>query len=394
MSRASEHDVLVFDHTRGVRSERLHEHERPFLRGGLFQTRRRWRAEAIGRVEFELRSGLGLSATARRLKRATAVLDVSGGDSFTDLYGAWRFRSIMATKRLALLAGARLILLPQTYGPFESSEARGAASEVVRRAAMAWARDERSYATLRELLGDAFDPGRHKTGVDLAFLLERLEPADLDRATGQWLREGGPIAGLNVSGLIHNQPDRAQEQYGLALDYREVVRALADRILEDREARLLLVPHVAPTRADSIESDERACRELAADLERAGAGGRVFTAPAYSDPRHAKWLISRCDWFCGTRMHSTIAGLSSGVPTSSLAYSGKTQGVFETCGQGAWVADMRSIDGPEAVERMWRSWHERAAVRISLREHMPAVLERAARQMDEIVAGAIGHSAD
>ena len=89
-------------------------------------------------------------------------------------------------------------------------------------------------------------------------------------------------------------------------------------------------------------------------------------APAFADSREAKWLISKCDWFCGTRMHSTIAGLSSGVPTSTLAYSGKAQGVFESCGQGDCVADMRTLDAGAAVGIVFTSWKERQRVREEL----------------------------
>jgi len=334
-----------------------------------------------------------LNNVVRIIHRSSAFLDVTGGDSFTDLYGGRIFFAGVLRKALALRLSTPLILLPQTYGPFRSRKARAVARRIVRAAAMAWARDERSFQVLRELLGDAFDPRKHRCGVDLAFLLETIEPPRLSQELLEWLDADGPLAGLNISGLIYNQPQRAREQYGLALDYREAVHALASRVLETPGARLLLVPHVAPTRGDSPEDDARACagaREaLPAELR-----GRVLVGPVFDDPRCAKWLIRRCDWFCGTRMHSTIASLSTGVPTATLAYSGKAQGVFETCGQGEHVADMRSRSMEEAVERVARCWLERDAVRASLRESIPGVLARAEEQMDEIVAAATGREAE
>ena len=41
---------------------------------------------------------------------------------------------------------------------------------------MAWARDPRSFAHLQELLGSAFDPDKHRSGVDMAFGLMNYEP--------------------------------------------------------------------------------------------------------------------------------------------------------------------------------------------------------------------------
>ena len=50
------------------------------------------------------------------------------------------------------------------------------------------------------------------------------------------------------------------------------------------------------------------------------------------DASEVKWCISKLDWFVGSRMHATIAALSSGVPCAAIAYSRKFRGVFATLG--------------------------------------------------------------
>jgi len=95
---------------------------------------------------------------------ADAVLDISGGDSFTDLYGEKRFWDVARPKLVALALGGPLILLPQTYGPFRDERLRQIASRIVDRAKMAWARDEHSFRSLRELAGNHFDPARQLCG--------------------------------------------------------------------------------------------------------------------------------------------------------------------------------------------------------------------------------------
>jgi colanic acid/amylovoran biosynthesis protein len=337
------------------------------------------------------RVGPNLHPLSRAMAAGDAYLDITGGDSFTDLYGARRFRGGALRKTLALRVGTPLVLLPQTYGPFENARAKEIAEGLCRGAHAAWARDERSFATLQGLLGDGFDPDRHRCGVDLAFGLARLE-TQLPEELESFFDTEEPIAGFNVSGLIWNEPAKAREQYRLTIDYKRAVLETLDRLIADG-ARVLLVPHVVPARKDSCESDTRACCEaverLPAELRK-----RVRVAPEFTDPRHAKWLISRCDWFCGTRMHSTIAGLSSRTPTSTLAYSGKAQGVFETCGQGEWVADMRALETDAAIERVAESWRERESIARSLDAHMSKLLERVNSQMDEIAAAAVGESAE
>lgn len=367
-------------------------HAKPIQRCGAYHTRRIYRPESLWNIRVSAHLGGLWNRGARLLRAADAVLDITGGDSFTDLYGPWRFRAVTLCKQIALELGKPLVLLPQTYGPFASSRNRRIAQDIVRRSAMAWARDERSFDVLKELLGDAFDPARHRSGVDVAFSLPAVRPAeDALGAAAEWLGDkSAPLAGLNVSGLLMNRPGTAARQYGLQADYGQAVISLVRRLLTHSGARILLLPHVV-TPPGHYESDIEACNRVA-DAVTGEAGGRVAVLPALHGPCEVKWVISQLDWFCGTRMHATIAALSSGVPAAAIAYSPKTLGVFETCGQGAHVADPRQLDTEDVAERLWQSWGAREEARRSLRAALPAVLRRAEEQMDAIVRGCVAHS--
>lgn len=382
--------VTVFDNGRGQRWATLPLDGEPLayrLRGARIG-RRYWRPESLWNMRVRgWLGGLG-NPGVRDVDRADAVLDISGGDSFTDLYGPRRFQLVALPKLIALQRGTPLVLLPQTYGPFDSPRARRTAARIVRGAAMAWARDPDSYAALQALLGAAFDPARHRRGVDVAFLLEPRRPRDhVARPLEDWLAagDGAPVVGLGVSGLIYGDP-AAAAQFGLAADYRAVVGELAQRLVTGAGARLVLVPHV---RGSGQESDDRACADMLDRLE-PSARERVLMLPAGLGAAETKWAISRLDWFCGTRMHSTIAALSSGVPAAAIAYSGKTRGVFATCGVEAWVADARTEGTAAVVERVWRSFQARAEVASLLRRRGPGVRAEAGAQMDAIAAACAG----
>lgn len=396
---ASERDdtrVTVFDYGRGVREWPVGVAGVQVECVGAWHTRRWWRPECLRSMLVAASlGGLGI-AGVRRLASADGVLDISGGDSFTDLYGRHRFEEVTLCKRLALRAGAPLILLPQTYGPFRGSSARREASEIVRRSAMCWARDGRSFEVLRGLLGADFDPMRHRCGVDVAFLLDVREPrADWGDEIRSWLdADGPPTIGFNVSGLIYLSPDGGYAQYGIRADYREAVQRFIRRALEQTDARIVLTPHVISP-AGHYESDNEACRLLRDTLGEAGRG-RVAVAPSFDDPRDVKWLISKMSWFCGTRMHSTIASLSTGVPTAAIAYSDKTRGVFDTCGQGEHVADPRTLDTTGLAEALWASFEAREESRSSLANALPGVMQTArdqARAVREFVWARAGASA-
>jgi colanic acid/amylovoran biosynthesis protein len=353
--------------------------------------RRYYRSENLRNLQVCSRlGGFGrrLNTSLAAISQSSAVLDVSGGDSFTDMYSDDRINSICGLKELAISVGTPLILLPQTYGPFGKSRER--AAKIVRAASYCWARDERSFENLKDLLGEEFDNSRHLCGVDMAFGLEarRPSPSKLgDEINHVLANRSNATIGLNVSGLL-TTPTQAylEAKYGFKANYRECMSRFVDWCLADTDATLVLVPHVmgglGPVGPKS-ESDLSGCVQIREDLLEAHKK-RVVIAPVTLDQGEVKWLISQMDWFCGTRMHATIASLSSGVPTATVAYSDKALGVFESCGQGKEVFDPRKLDLDSVVGGMIDSFKRRKEIRPGLQDRVADVKNMANYQMDSI----------
>ena len=112
--------ITVADHGRGQRQANWGYTTVDLV--GLTHNRRFWRSDSLRTARAMARIGGGIGAPARAIKRSKAVLDISGGDSFTDIYGRKRFEAMALTKRMALDAGVPLILLPQKLGPFRDKE--------------------------------------------------------------------------------------------------------------------------------------------------------------------------------------------------------------------------------------------------------------------------------
>jgi len=378
-------ECLLFDHGRGNRPLECGVPAQ-VTRLGCFYSRRFYLRENLRTALALARCGLvGIHPLLRTLRGLDAVLDVSGGDSFTDLYGDWRFRAVTAPKALALVMDLPLVLLPQTYGPFSTAETRRRARELLLGAQRVWARDAHSLSVVRELLGPEFDADRQRDAVDVAFGLPARAPVEGAADSIRKLRrDAGLVLGLNVSGLLFHREQQAQGQYGLAAPYRTLVGALLRTLLAYPAARVLLIPHVVPP-CGPEEDDVAACETLRASLP-ADAADRVAVAPTLSDPREVKWVISHCDWFCGTRMHACIAALSQCVPTLGIAYSDKTAGVFETVSMGDQVADARQLTADGLIERVERSFAGRAEVARALSDAMPRVLARWESQFRTLIA--------
>ena len=385
LAREPAADVTVFDDGWGQRSGHAFVAGRPvpISLSGARHSRRYHRPESYlnMRVSAAL-GGLGNAGLAK-IDTADVVFDVSGGDSFSDIYGEHRFRTVAWPKRLALLRRRPLVLLPQTYGPFRSNRIRAEAAALIRGAAMAWARDPESFAALTDLLGPDLDPERHREGVDVAFALEPRPP---DEPAYQWLAgwfdaAPGPVAGVNVSGLMARPEGIAR--FGLAGDGGQVARRLCEQLLDGPDTRVIIVPHV---RSPSGTDDDTAASERLYAALAVRYGERVALSPSGLDPHQTKWVIARTTWFCGMRMHATIAALSSAVPAAILAYSGKALGVFTSVGQQRHVADARRMRDDDLLDALWRSWSRRAEAAAELALRTPIAIRRAAAQMDEFVA--------
>lgn len=376
-------ECLLFDHGRGDRPLDCGPRAR-VTRVGCFYSRRFYRRESLPTALLLARWGAWrFHPLLRRLVDLDALLDISGGDSFTDLYGDWRFRAVTAPKELALALRLPLVLLPQTYGPFSTRETARRAGGLLAAARRVWARDPHSLGVVRRLLGETFDPARHRESVDVAFGLPARAPRQGSEIVERIARGAGPLLGLNVSGLLFHREREAQAQYGLAVPYRALAEGLLRRLLAESDARVLLIPHVVSP-CTPEEDDEAACRALCAGLP-AELSARVAVAPALTDPREVKWLIGRCDWFCGTRMHACIAALSQRVPTLGIAYSDKTAGVFDTAEMGGHVVDARKVDLEDLALRASESLAQRSETAALLAASVPRLLERWEAQFRALV---------
>lgn len=346
-------------------------------RGGRI-SRRLYRRESLWAMNLASMFGARLNDNVRVIDSASAVLDISGGDSFTDIYGRKQLALVTLPKLIALRRRRPLVLLPQTYGPFSDRRRVRMATEVLGQATLAWARDARSFERLRALLGPRFDPDRHRLGVDVAFALPSTDPGERLGNVRDWFDDDHPTVGLNISGLLYNSPSAAMRRFGLAADFSVAMNDLVRIILDRTNCRIVLVAHVS---GEDGEADDIAVDSV---LSRAGDDERVRRLPRGLRADEIKYAIGRLDWFAGGRMHSTIAALSSRTPAAAFAYSDKFQGVFEGCGVGHAVIDAREHGSRDLAEAAFSVWQSREDDAASLARHLPVLEERLEEQFREL----------
>lgn len=250
----------------------------------------------------------------RSFNECDLIIDVTYGDSFSDLYIKRATLRDLVLKEMAVRSRALYVLAPQTYGPFANSAFKLLARDVLRHADRVYARDDRSAAFVEDLSGV-------KAAVvqDMAFAL----PFTTARASGSASNDRARV-GVNVSGLLWRGGFEADNQFGLRVDYREYVRGVV-RGLVASHCEVSLVPHVIGRSQTSHDDDYATCQALANEF----AGSSVTLAPRFATCVDAKSFIAGLDFFTGARMHSTIAAYSTQVPVAPFSYSRKFEGVFE-----------------------------------------------------------------
>ncbi|UAJ11550.1 polysaccharide pyruvyl transferase family protein [Glacieibacterium megasporae] len=263
---------------------------------------------------------LGLSSAARfagQVGSMDCILDIGGGDSFTDIYPFKRYAWIIASKLIAIGRRVPLVFAPQTIGPFlgETAAKRSLnqlARWSMRRARAVVVRDMRSAETVRALV-PGVDP---VYAVDVAFALTWTAPLP---------SVGAPRIGINVSGLLWHGGHTGKGEFKLGYDYRALMTGLIETLVARGDVTVELICHVNGE-PGSNEDDGAVADALAAQYP------SLIRVPDFASPSAAKSHIAGLDALVAARMHACIAAFSSGVPVVPVSYSRKFEGLFGSLG--------------------------------------------------------------
>lgn len=171
-----------------------------------------------------------------------------------------------------------------------------------------------------------------------------LVPEVYSGPEAQFVQEGCTV-GFNLSALV------ARWWTGGSL--QELLQGIAHflRSLLSDGIRVLLVPHVDKPEG-SIEERDTLVFELLRKQD--GLDGENVHLLRQGLPAgQIKWLIGRCRCFIGARTHSTIAAVSSGVPTIAIAYSLKARGIWrDIFGNEEYVLPIQELNA-RALREKW-----------------------------------------
>jgi colanic acid/amylovoran biosynthesis protein len=269
----------------------------------------------------------GLYRMFSNVRKCNFIVDMTEGDSFSDIYGDVIFLGRTNVKLLIERMGISLILGPQTYGPYLKPNNLKKALKAINNAHLVFSRDVLSSELVRK-------NGRKDIiqAIDMAFIL----PYKKAEETADGRR---PVRiGINVSSMLYSDVNEMKVQrFQLRTDYKVCIEEIIKKYEYDNLFEIYLIPHV--------ELDDKANRAI---------GKRhpnIKIISPCSNPVEVKSIISTMDLFIGARMHGTIAAFSSGVACIPMSYSRKFIGLYKSLGYD-YVIDLEQLETKDAFERI------------------------------------------
>jgi polysaccharide pyruvyl transferase WcaK-like protein len=304
------------------------------------------------------------------LTHITQTADVAlevGGDNYTLSYGLPR--SCLMLDRYLQSRRVPIVLWGASVGPFE--DAPGFAEVMLAHLRSLDAIYVRESTTQEYLRQHSVAANVHRV-ADPAFALQSIAP---EQATLDYVRPDGAI-GLNVSPLMANYVTGGDADRWKSL-CSDTVQLLCQRTERD----IVLVPHVTAVHGDGNDrhlADDHGLLERMRQYLLPQFGDRVRCAPATLSAAQTKWLIGRCSVFIGARMHSTIAAMSSLVPTISLVYSDKGRGLNDDLlGTRAYCIEPAAFTPQSVAAATHQALANSEQIRRVLAERVPEMTERA-----------------
>ena len=171
-----------------------------------------------------------------QIRSADLIAAISGGDSFSDIYGIERFFYVSLPMILAIALGRKLVLLPQTLGPFSGKLPRWIAHWILRRAERVYSRDYEGIKDLKSLLGTDYDMSRHSLCYDVGFVVEPRKPSRGQSMGLPSAANSSALVGLNISGLLLAGGYTHDNMFGLRADYRRLIASIVANLIEEEES--------------------------------------------------------------------------------------------------------------------------------------------------------------
>ena len=280
---------------------------------------------------INIRAGIkGLKDISQSINECDYIIDLTYGDSFSDIYGLKKMILYSIPKLMAIKKDKKLIIAPQTIGPYKNFISKILAKKILRKATILTVRDDQSLAVAEELSGRDDIVITSDLAMELPYNKKNFDKEKFK-------------VGLNISELLwDNSNEENLKQYGIVIDYKKLVKEIISKF-NSNKYELHLVTHVYAK--DESKGEYALAQKVHEEFP------ETILAPKFESPIDAKSYMSGLDLFFGARMHATIGAFSSGVPVIPISYSRKFEGLYGSLGYNYGI-NLRETTIEEAMKHI------------------------------------------
>ncbi len=267
---------------------------------------------------------------------------------------------------LARILGKPVYLYAQSFGPFPTSLQARIGKSGIKSASLVLVREAKSY---RQLLKMGIPESRVIKVPDSAFLFD----AKKNKTVARVVRPEGSkdtVVGITVRSWLDKKKQSA---------YESAIAELIRHIAAKPGYRVVVIPQVTSTEQND---DDRV------------TGSRI--AKLLPEQKNVNFLNERfshsdilsvygsLDLLVGTRFHSVIFALLSGVPALAIEYEHKTSGIMQDLGLSEWVLPIEEVSAKRIIPMFDDLVEKRESYEAKLDKVIPAYIAEAQSAAEQI----------
>lgn len=280
--------------------------------------------------------------TVKQFRNCDSVFVKGGG--FIHAYGErtapylmWFFLFYV---RLALRLKKKVVFLPNSYGPFEGVGVKGQIKKAFGKMDLIFARESISKNKLQDLIQREVilspDLGFYLKEDEISAGAAILKRYDLDPVRDK-------IVGITIRPWRFPGKSNPQELY------EKYIRSVKELVVSLRDKGYKVAFFNQSLGPNAHEDDRNAIKEMSALID----GKQVVWVNENFNCTTLKAIYSNLHSFIGTRFHSVIFSMMSGIPSLAIAYGGnKAMGIMAEFGLNEMVVPIDDVT-PEALNGMF-----------------------------------------
>jgi polysaccharide pyruvyl transferase WcaK-like protein len=291
-----------------------------------------------------------------KIKDSKAVLSI-GGDNYSLDYGIPKL--FTGLDDLVLKKNKPIIIWGASVGPFDRlPEYEKYMKKHLQNIKGIFARES---ATIEYLEKIGITENVHKA-ADPAFLMDPTKPQ-----YGKELEIEEDSIGINLSPLMAKYVSNGDMN-----SWINTASEIVEEIAKRKDNKIYLIPHVTFPHSN----DYPFLKEVKARIK--DTEKKITLIPPIYNASETKWIISQMELFAGARTHSTIAALSSHVPTLSFAYSLKAKGINKDIfGHEDFCLNPEKLNAGIVTEKIELMLENKRKIRLDLEASIPKIEKEA-----------------